>query len=317
MTQPQTNPFPYSDTNKRYQTFDYHARRRFGGKCVRVPLEAGFSCPNRPGGCVFCAGGSSGAAVRGTIAQQYSAGIARVSGKWAAERFIPYLQAGTNTFAPAAELERLYDECARLPGAVMLAIGTRADCLGDDVIDVLVRTSRKIPLLVELGMQTAHDATLSRIGRGYGHAAFCAGYSRLRRAGGDISIGLHILNGLPGEDRAMMLATAAEAARMAPDLVKLHTLCVLRGTPLAEDYAAGRYTPMTMDDAAALVCDQLTLLPPETVIARLSADAEREMLIAPLWTRNKRGFENEVDRRMYAGGRVQGERFRGADLVCG
>lgn len=317
MNQRSTNPFPFSDTNKRYHTFDYFARQTFGGKCVRVSLDAGFTCPNKDGtagvgGCLFCAGGSSGAAAAGSVEEQYGAGIERIRQKWTADRFIPYLQANTNTYAPPDVLEALYSRCAALPGAVMLAIGTRADCLSPEVMDVLVRTSETIPLLVELGMQTVHEPTLSLIRRGYGHEEFLRGYRRLREAGGNIRVGLHILNGLPGESREQMLQTAAEAAQLAPDMVKLHTLCVLRETDLAPMYEAGEYVPLTVEETVPLVCDQLELLPPQTVIARLSADAEKERLLAPLWVRNKRGFENAVDTEMMRRGSMQGLRFCGS-----
>ena len=161
-------------------------------------------------------------------------------------------------------------------------------------------------------MQTVHEPTLSLIRRGYGHEEFLRGYRRLREAGGNIRVGLHILNGLPGESREQMLQTAAEAAQLAPDMVKLHTLCVLRETDLAPMYEAGEYVPLTVEETVPLVCDQLELLPPQTVIARLSADAEKERLLAPLWVRNKRGFENAVDTEMMHRGSMQGLRFCGS-----
>jgi len=308
------NPFPFSDTNKRYHTFDYFARHELGGKAVRIPLDGGFSCPNKDGkagygGCVFCSDGSSGALPAESLEEQYAAGIRRMEGKWDTSRCIPYLQANTGTYAPAEVLQSLYERCAALPGAVMLAIGTRADCLGEDVLRVLVRISEKIPLLVELGMQTVHDATLTKIRRGYPHAEFLDGYRRLREAGGNIRVGVHLMNGLPGETREMMLASAAEAARLRPDMIKLHTLCILRGTPLATEYEAGRIGVLEKEETVSLVCEELTLFPPAAVIARLSADAERERLIAPLWVRRKMEFQNAVDQRMAALDLYQGMHF--------
>lgn len=183
----------------------------------------------------------------------------------------------------------------------MLAIGTRADCLSEEVLEVLAEVSREIPLLIELGMQTMHDDTLAAIRRGYDHEAFLAGYARLdglRKSSG-VRIGLHILNGLPGEDEKRMLATAKEAARLLPDEVKIHTLCVLRGTVMEEIHRRGEYTPMEMEDAVSLTARQLTHLPPETVIGRIGADAPREQLIAPTWVRNKMAVENALDRYLY------------------
>ena len=290
MTQRDRNPFPYSDTNKRYHTAAYHLKRTFGAKIARIPLDGGFTCPNKDGrcgvgGCIFCAGGSASVA----------------NAKWTPGGYIPYLQANTSTYGDPQALRDLYRRCAALPGAVMLAIGTRADCLSDDVIEVLADVAGEIPLLIELGMQTMHDETLAAVNRGYGHEEFLAGYARLdalRKSSG-VRIGLHILNGLPGEDEEMMLATAKEAARLLPDEVKIHTLCVLRGTVMEEIHRRGEYTPMEMEDAVSLTARQLTHLPPETVIGRIGADAPREQLIAPTWVRNKMAYENALDRYLY------------------
>ncbi len=298
------------DVQKRYFTFDAFAKRLFGKKAARISLDAALTCPNKDGtcgvgGCIFCAGGSSGA-VGNTIEAQYARGADAVRRKWGDAALIPYLQANTNTYGEICELADLYDRCASLPDAVMLAIGTRADCLGEDVVRLLARASERIPLLVELGMQSSNENTITKIRRGYTHAQFIEGYNRLRAAGGDIRICLHLMNGLPGEDRADMLATAREAARLAPDMVKLHATCVLRGTPLHEMWEHGTYTPLTMDEHVGIVCDQIALLPPEVVIARICADAPRDILEAPLWVRNKTAIRNAVDKEMRARSLSQG-----------
>ncbi len=297
------NPYPYSGDNKRYQTFAYWSKRQFGGRLVRIPLDAGFTCPNKDGtcgtdGCSYCASGSAASTTLGTIEEQYAAGLAAAERKWAAAGTIPYLQANSNTYAPPEVLADLYRRCAALPGARMLAVGTRADCLAPEVIAVLEETARAIPLLVELGMQSARDDTLALVGRGYGHEAFLDGYARLdeaRKRTPALSIGIHLLNGLPGEDETQMIANAREAARLRPDHIKLHTLCVLRGTRLAASFASGGYVPLTREDAVRVVCRQLAVLPPETVIDRLCADAPLADLIAPLWVRDKTAFRNAVD----------------------
>ena len=312
--------FPYTDTNKRYHTFIYHCTRTFGGRLARVPLDAGFTCPNKDGtcgfgGCSYCASGSMSASSVGTLAEQYAAGLAVAERKWGAKiaGTIPYLQANTNTYAPPEKLAALYEQCARFPRAAFLAIGTRADCLSPDVVEVLARTAEKIPVLVELGLQTVHESTLTAIGRGYGHREFLAGYARLdevRRRTGRLSIGLHILNGLPGETEGQMLETAKAAARLRPDHVKLHTLCVLRGTRLEADYAAGRYTPLDRETAVRIVCRQLAVLPPETVIDRVCADAPDDILLAPAWVRQKTVFQNEVDKFMAQNDLWQGDAWQ-------
>ncbi len=302
--------FPYSDTEKRYHTFDYFAKHLFGKKAARVSLDAHLTCPNKDGtcgvgGCLFCAGGSSGA-IGETIEEQYARGAAAVQRKWGNVALIPYLQANTNTYGEIGALSDLYERCAALPGAVMLAIGTRADCLGEDVLALLVRISQKIPLLIELGMQSSNEEALTAIRRGYTHADFVKGYRRLREAGGNIRICLHLMNGLPGETHADMLQTAKEAARLAPDMVKIHAVCVLKSTGLHAMWETGVYSPLTMAEHVGILCDQLAILPPEVVIARICADAPRDILAAPMWVRNKMAIRNALDREMRARGIWQG-----------
>lgn len=307
-TQRDTNPYKLSDSNKRYQTFDYYARHRFGKKCAKIPLDAGLSCPNieKSGrGCIYCLGGSS-AAIGDTLAEQYNRAAAALGSKWHDFARIPYLQAHTNTFAPVERLRKIYDEAAALYGAVMLAIATRADCLGDDVVSLLRETSEKIPLLVELGLQTSCDRTADLICRGHSAADFTRGYERLRAAGGDIAICIHIINGLPGESRRDMLNTAEFCAALAPDMVKIHLLHVLDGTPLADMYRRGDYSPMEMHDYVDVVADQIERLPERTVIARLTGDGMADSLLAPDWSRRKVAVINQIDRTLYERGSYQG-----------
>ena len=317
MTQRDRNPFPFSDTNKRYHTAAYHLKHTFGARIARIPLDGGFTCPNKAGvcgvgGCIFCAGGSASLSARGELEEQYARGQAVANAKWTPGGYIPYLQANTNTYGDPQALRDLYRRCAALPGALMLAIGTRADCLSNEVIEVLSEVAEEIPLLIELGMQTVHDETLSFIRRGYDHETFLTGYARLDglRKSSDVRIGLHILNGLPGGNEEMMLATAREAARLSPDEVKIHTLCVLRGTEMEEIHRRGEYDPMVMEAAVALTAHQLTYLPPQTVIGRIGADAPREQLIAPTWVRNKMAVENTLDRYLYEHDLWQGKNWK-------
>ena len=317
MTQRDRNPFSFSDSNKRYHTAAYHLKRTFGEKIARIPLDGGFTCPNKDGvcgvgGCIFCAGGSASLSARGELEEQYARGQAVANAKWTPGGYIPYLQANTGTYGDPQTLRDLYRRCAALPSALMLAIGTRADCLSDGVLEVLSEVAEEIPLLIELGMQTVHDETLSFIRRGYDHETFLTGYARLDelRQRGGVRIGLHILNGLPGENEEMMLATAREAARLSPDEVKIHTLCVLRGTEMEAIHRRGEYDPMAMEAAVELTAHQLTLLPPQTVIGRIGADAPREQLIAPTWVRNKMAVENTLDRYLYEHDLWQGKDWK-------
>lgn len=313
-TQKDTNPFPNSDSNKRYYTFDYYLRRRFGEKCAKISLDAGFTCPNIDGtlaygGCIYCSGGSSGAQACGSLRKQFDAGVQKVLEKWSCKKFIPYLQAHTNTYAPLPVLEKVYNEALSLPGAVMLAVATRADCLSDGVIRLLKKTSEKLPLLVELGLQSTNDSTAERIGRGHDFAAFKEGYDRLRRAGGDISICIHLINGLPGEDENDMTESARRTAELLPDMVKIHLLHVLRGTRLCEMYERGEYVPLTQEMYTDITVRQLELLPPDTVVARITGDGTEDKLVAPAWSRKKVCVANDIDKLLFLKNTVQGARF--------
>lgn len=313
-TQREENPYPHSDTNKRYQTFDYYMKRRFGKKCAKIPLDAGFTCPNIDGtrglgGCIYCLGGSSAAGV-GTLEEQYLAGMASLSGKWTDFHPIPYLQAHTNTYDDPAKLRQLYRRAAKLPGAVMLAVATRADCLSDNVIGVLCEISREIPVLVELGLQTSDDRTAELINRCHTSAEFVDGYKRLRNAGGDIAVCIHIINGLPGEGSTEMLETAQFTAELLPDMVKIHLLHVLRGTPLFKMYESGEYIPMNREEYIRTVVDQIEIIPTDTVIARLTGDGIASELAAPEWSRKKVTVINDIDKELYRRGSFQGMRAK-------
>ena len=306
------NPFPNSDTNKRYYTFDYYLRRRFGKKCAKIPLDAGFTCPNVDGskgngGCIYCLGGSAAVtAVGKTAEEQYATGVAAVSGKWKDFLTIPYLQSGSCTYADTEKLERLYRSCASLPNAAMFAIATRADCLPDETIETIKNISEEIPVLVELGLQTSDDKTAEAINRCHTTAEFINGYNRLRSVGGDISICIHIINGLPGETHENMLETAKFVASLRPDMVKIHLLHVLRGTELYRMYEAGEYIPMDREDYIRTVCDQIELLPPDMVIARLTGDGFGEDLVSPDWSRRKKSVINDIDKELFRRGTYQG-----------
>ena len=312
MSQASTNPYKYSDTNKRYQTFDYFTRKTFGGKCARIPLDAAFTCPNKDGtrgtgGCIFCRNGSSSSS--GSLYEQYEEAKKVATRKWRVSGFIPYLQANTNTYAPPDVLRRIYGEAAALPGAVMLSVATRADCLPPEAIAELVRISDVLPVTVELGLQTTNDATAEAINRCHTFAEFRDGYGRLRAAGGNISVCFHVINGLPGEGYADMIKTVRDSAALRPDMMKIHLLHVLRGTRLEKMYEAGQYVPMEKNEYVRTVCDQLELLPPECVIARLSGEAPEDVLVAPAWCRRKTAVANDIDKELFRRNTWQGRLF--------
>ena len=320
------NPYRYSDTNKRYYTFDYYTRHRFGGKCAKAPLDIGCTCPNKDGrcgtgGCIYCLDGSR-SAVGETIREQYCAAAAVAERKWKnLAGMIPYFQSGTNTYGDLHRIRPAWTEAASMEKAVMIGIGTRADCLGDDVLDALAALSEQIPVMVELGLQTIHDDTAGRINRGYGRAAFLDGCGRLKaladaqngkcqKGYGRLSVGIHIINGLPGEDRDMMLETAAAVAEMEPDLVKIHLLHVLAGTGMASLYESGAYVPMEREDYCEIVCRQLEILPEDTIIGRITGDGMADVLLAPQWSRRKTEVANTIDKMQAKEDTWQGKKQR-------
>ena len=316
-TQRSENPYEFTDSNKRYYTYDYYLRQTFGGKCAKIPIDAGFSCPNIDGrcgvgGCIYCSSRGSGDFAESallSISEQYELTRKKLSSKWSVERCIPYFQAHTNTYAPTEVLRERFEEALALDGVVGLNIATRADCLEDGTVEYLADIAERTVLTVELGLQTSDDATAEFINRGHSFADFCAGYEKLRRASDKINICVHMIFGLPGEDREKMMRTVRDVAALHPNQVKIHLLHVLRGTPLAELYLGGKYTPLEKEEYVRLVADAIELLPPDTVVARLTGDGMADELLAPDWSRRKVSVINDIDKLLYERGSFQGKLY--------
>ena len=312
------NPFKNSDTNKRYYTYDYYLKKTFGGKCMKIPLDAGYTCPNidgkcSVGGCIYCSPRGSGDFAAESVipvSEQFEITKAQLSAKWKTDRYIPYFQAHTNTYAPLSDIREKVESVMAKEGVVALNIATRADCLEDDVVEYLASLAECTVLTVELGLQTAHDSTAFAINRGHSFEDFLAGYEKLRRASDKINICVHLIFGLPGESREMMLESVKEVASLRPEQVKIHLLHVIRGTRLSEIYEAGNYTPLEMDEYVDIVANALTLLPPDTVIGRLTGDGMQSELLAPDWSRKKTIVINNIDKRMFSEDLWQGKCFK-------
>lgn len=315
------SPFLYSDTNKRYHTYDYYLKHRYGTKCARIPIDAGFSCPNREngaGGCIYCSARGAGDFCADRLLppnEQFMREYARLCAKWGRRLpAIPYFQAFTNTYAPTEALRALYDaalgyrdENGQSVPIPAISIATRPDCLPDDVIAYLASLNTRTDVTVELGLQSANDATLARIRRGHDFRTFLDAYRRLTDAG--IAVCVHIINGLPGEQTDDMLATVRTLAALRPAFLKIHMLHVLRGTPLADDYLCGALPLLSQEDYTSLVCTQIALLPPETVLCRLTGDGAADALLAPLWTQNKRAVLADIDKTLAARNLCQGSYY--------
>lgn len=309
------NPFPYASDNKRYRTYSYEMETRFGGKVSRISLNAGLSCPNLDGtkgrgGCIYCSpsgSGEFGGNPQSGIRAQFAAVAARMGEKWDTQKHIAYFQARTNTYASVEALRRLYHEALSCDGVVGIAIATRPDCLPDDVCALLGALARQTYLTVELGLQTIHDETGIRINRCHTYADFLHGYEKLRAQ--NVPIGVHIINGLPGETPAQMVETAQALSALDLQLVKIHLLHVLEDTPLAPLYRAGDFDLLTRAQYVATICDQLELFPQSFVLGRLTGDGAPQTLLGPLWSRKKLCVLNEIDKELVRRGSWQGKRY--------
>ena len=314
-TQRTQNPYPHTDSNKRYYTYDYYLRKAFGAKVAKIPLDAGFTCPNIDGncgvgGCIYCSGRGSGDFAESAtlpLSKQYQLVRERLSGKWNTPFCIPYFQAHTNTYAPLSVLKEKFEEALTFDGVVGLNIATRADCLPEEVCGYLAELAERTVLTVELGLQTVHDDVASAINRGHTFADFVKGYERLRKASPKIGICVHLIFGLPGESRDRTLESVRRVGTLVPDQVKIHLLHVLRGTRLGAMYEEGDYTPLTKEEYVTLVADAIELLPPDTVIARVTGDGMGEELLAPEWSRKKVSVINDIDKLLYARDSYQGK----------
>lgn len=289
-----------------YRTLNQQYREKFGCKVYKLSIDAGFTCPNRDGtlgnrGCVFCSAYGGGEFAEGglSIHQQLEKAKERVAGKIQGGKYIAYFQAFTNTYAPVGRLKALYTAAMEPDDIVGLAIATRPDCLGDDVIALLAQMNKNKPISVELGLQTIHEDTTRYIRRGYETAVYDDAVRRLKAAG--LEVVTHIIIGLPGEDAAMAAQTTAHAVKMGTDGVKFHLLHVLKNTDLEKDYLAGQLRCLELPEYAAWLKRCLDQLPPHIVVHRITGDGAKRDLVAPLWTGNKKYVLNYLNRYLNTG----------------
>ena len=283
-------------------TVNAYYRQRFGCKVYKLSLDAGFTCPNRDGtlgtgGCIFCSGsGEFAQAPCGSIAEQLEKAKTPVAAKLSQGKYIAYFQAYTNTYAPVERLEALFTQAMEPEDVVGLAIGTRPDCLPEDVVALLERLNRRKPISVELGLQTIHPQSASYIRRGYDTSVYYDAVKRLKAAGLDVVT--HIILGLPGEGREEMVATTEAAIGAGTDGVKFHLLHVLKGTDLAQDYLVGKFRCLELSEYADLLDACLACLKPDTVVHRITGDGAKMDLIAPLWSADKKRVLNYLNRTL-------------------
>lgn len=275
-----------------------HYREKFGCKVYKLSLDGGFTCPNRDGtlgtrGCIFCGGDGSGAFAERScknITAQLERAKLRVRDKNKSGKYIAYFQSFTNTYAPAEKLRKLYMQAIEPEYIVALAIGTRPDCLDDDVIRLLSEINTMKPVSVELGLQTVHEETARYIRRGYPTEVYVDAVRRLKSAG--IEVVTHVILGLPGETAQMMMDTTKQAVAAGTDGIKFHMLHVLQGTDLARDYEAGKFEVFTLEEYGNVLKQCISLLPAHIVIHRITGDGAKKDLIAPLWSGDKKRVLN-------------------------
>ena len=283
-----------------YRTLNQHYQETFGCKVYKLAIDAGFSCPNRDGtlgygGCIFCSGEGSGEfAEKGcSVTAQLQQAKRRVSAKVKNGKYIAYFQAFTNTYAPVEHLRKLYEEAIGQEDVVGLAIGTRPDCLNDEVVELLAQINEIKPVSVELGLQTVHPDSIQYIRRGYENNVYFDAVRRLRGAG--IEVVTHIILGLPGETPEMAVQTTKAAVDAGTDGVKFHLLHVLQGTDLAKDYAAGKFECLTLEEYGSWLKQCIAALPAHITVHRITGDGAKRDLIAPLWSADKKRVLNYLN----------------------
>ncbi len=299
---------------KPYHSLDSYVREQFGEKLYKLALDGGMTCPNRDGtisygGCIFCSEGGSGEFAQKqmtSVSEQIEAAKKRLEGKFSG-RYIAYFQSYTNTYAPVSYLEPLFMEAILHPDVAALSIATRPDCLPEDVLELLSRLNQIKPVWIELGLQTIHPQTAGLIRRGYPLSCFETAYLNLKKRG--LTVIVHVILGLTGETREMMLSTISYLGNLSPRLdgVKLQLLHILKGTSLAAMYQEHPFPVFSMEEYIDFVIDCVELLPPEIVIHRLTGDGPKSLLIAPLWSSNKKLVLNTLTRRFKERASYQGK----------
>ena len=301
--------------DKRYNQFSAYLKQKFGVKVYKITLDAGFSCPNRDGvissgGCIFCDEGGSFSQAHSnllSIEEQVETGIKTLSERFKAEKFMSYFQAYSNTYKPVGELEKIYNSALNNEKIVGLSIGTRPDCVDDEKLDLIASYKDDYYTWVEYGLQSIHDKTLLRINRGHDFDCFLCAYEQTKERG--INVCVHVIFGL-WENHDEIMQTAQKLAELKVDGVKIHMLCALENTKLAQIYSQGGIDFMSESDYIQTVCDFLEYLPPETTIHRLAGNGLKKNLIAPRWLGKKLDCLNQIDRELISRNSYQGFKYK-------
>lgn len=298
-----------------YYSLNDYCKKTFGEKVYRLSLNGGMTCPNRDGtlsfgGCTFCSEGGSGDFCSDytiSISTQIAQAKEKIQQKTSCSKFIAYFQAYTNTYAPVSHLRRIFTEAIQEPEIVALSIGTRSDCLSDEILDLLTELSHIKPIWVELGLQTIHNNTLQRLNTHTTVEQFDTAVHRLTSRG--IFVIAHVILGLPGESKEMMFQTIKYVANTGIFGIKLQLLHILKHTQLAYEYEITPFPLFKLEEYCDFIIDCLEYLPPEMVIHRLTGDGPRKLLIAPLWSTDKKQVLNTIHKRFKERNTYQGRLY--------
>ncbi len=299
---------------KRYNAFSDHLKQKFGTKVYKITIDAGFSCPNRDGtisncGCIFCDDGGSFSQAHSnllSIEEQVNTGAETLKARFGAQKFMSYFQAFSNTYKPVNELEKIYNASLNHPDIVGLSIGTRPDCIDDEKLKLISSFIPDYYTWIEYGLQSVHNKTLQKINRGHDYKCFLDAYEKTKNTG--IHICLHVILNL-FETYDEMMQTAQTIAKLEPEGVKIHMLCALEGTKIADLYKTGELEFMSQDEYVSTVCDFLEYLPPQTTIHRLAGNGLRTELVAPRWIGKKLDTLNRIDREFIQRNSRQGSKY--------
>ncbi|MFI3307861.1 MAG: TIGR01212 family radical SAM protein [Mycoplasmatota bacterium] len=308
--------FKYSNSNKRYHTLDFFYKNKFNKKVFKVSLNAGFTCPNKDGlvgtgGCIYCSKLGSGdyAGNRNEdLITQFNSVLEVMKKKWNDAYYIGYFQADTNTYAPVEVLKEKFEPILKLENVIGLNIATRPDCISDDCLDYLIDLNKRTYLTIELGLQTIHEKTSTFINRGHSLKCFDDMVCKLKK--NKINVVVHIINGLPFETKDMMVETIKHLNNLKIDGIKIHMLCILKNTKLADIYLNENFHILTKEEYIDIVCEQLQYLDERIVINRITADPKVDDLIEPNWLVKKFCVLNDIDKEMKKRDIYQGSKVK-------
>lgn len=303
----------YINNQHRYYSLDYYYKSKYNSKVFKVALNGNFTCPNRDGtisynGCIFCSEKGSGDFAGDknlSLKDQFEEIKNILLKKWPKAKYIPYFQANTNTYGTLSKIKTLFDEAITLDkDIVSIAIATRPDCISDEILEYLKELNKKIPVTIELGLQTIHESTASIINRGYKLNVFENTVKKLNEY--NIEIVVHIINGLPLESKEMMLDTVRYLNKLNIQGIKIHSLFILKNTKLAEMYFNNEFKMLEMNEYIDITVEQLAIIRDDIVIHRINGDAPRDLLIEPQWSLKKLVIMNEIDKLMKERDYIQG-----------